>query len=87
MCSWPLIISFQCTDHLEALLSKTRCNFIFLFCFIVDMVSPKLLNLDQVIVAYKVIVFKIKRTYFFMQLIPAYLSYFFLNSFFQRTIN
>ena len=30
----------------------------FFFYFIVDMISPKLLNLDQVIVAYKVIVLK-----------------------------
>ena len=50
-------------------------QFYLFFCFIVDMITPKL----QVIVAYKVIVFRINRTYFFHAADQCIFSYFFSN--------
>ena len=55
------------TDHLQALLLKQGCNFIYQFCFIVNLMCPKLINLR--ILAYKVVVFRINKTDFLMQLI------------------
>ena len=46
---------------------------LFCFCFIVDMITHKL----KVIVAYKVIVFRINRTYFFHAADHCIFSYFF----------
>ena len=65
---------------------KQGCNVTYLFCFIVYLMSPKFLNMDEVIVAYKVVVFRINKTDFLMQLIPVYffLNSFLLNSFLQR---
>ena len=59
----PSIFKTVYTDHLEALLSRMQFYIFFLFSS-VD-ISHKSLNLDQGIVAYKVIVFRMNRTCFF----------------------
>ena len=46
--------------------------YIYLFCFIVDLMSPKFLNMDEGVVAYKLVVFRINKTDFLMQLILVY---------------
>ena len=74
------------TDHLVALLPQTRVQFYILFCLIVVMISPKVLVLDQGIFAYKLIVFRVNRTYFLADY-PYKFFLLFLKSFFQRVIN
>ena len=59
---------------------KQGCNFTYLFCLIVDLMSPKFLNMHQRTVAYKVFGF----TFLTVLCIS---SYFFLNCFLQRVIN
>ena len=57
---------------------KQGCNFTYLFCFNIDLMPPKFLNMDEGIVAYKVVgvFFSINKTDFLMQLIFVYLLLF-----------
>ena len=49
----------------------------YLFCFIVDLMSPYFLNMDEGIVANKVVVFRMNKTDFLVQLILIYFLNFF----------
>ena len=56
---------------------KQGCIFTYLFCFIVDWMSPEFLNMGKEIVAYKVVVFKINEKDFLNAADPCIFSYFF----------
>ena len=56
---------------------KQGCNFTHLFCLIEDLMSNKLLNMHQGTFAYKVVVYRINKTDFLMQLILVYFLTFF----------
>ena len=84
-----LLLSNRCIATVNVLWLFLALPWVGLNCVIV--VFPDhthlLFNLDQRIVAHKVIVFGINKTYFLMQLILAYFFLLFLNSFLQIIIN
>ena len=52
---------------------KQGCNFTDLFRFITDLLSPKFLYMDEGIVEYKVVVFRIDKRDFIFLLFPQFL--------------